>query len=91
MAEAWDEASYYAHVTLPFYMYISAHSYHLHIHTPSTFTPPPHSHPLHIHTTSFHTAFVKEDTQSLRETTAKEEAAETVNKNSARSLDQCRG
>ena len=60
------------------------HSYHLHIHTPSIFTPPPHSYHLH-------TALVKEDTQSLRETTAEEEAAETVDKNRARSLDQCRG
>ena len=41
------------------------------------------------HSYHLHTAFIKEDTQSLREATAKEEAAEAVNKNRARSLDQC--
>ena len=45
----------------------------------------------YAHSHYLHTAIIKEDTQSLRETTPKEEAAETANKDSACSLNQCRG
>ena len=45
----------------------------------------------YAHSHYLHTAFIKEDTQSLRETTPKEEAAETANEDSACSLNQYRG